>query len=239
MKKTFILSLGGSLIAPPRGIDHLYLKKFRQLILNEVKKGSRFFIITGGGAIARAYQKTAGQTAKMPAKDRDWIGIYATHFHAHFLRVLFGSAAHPEIIVDPTVRQAFKKRIILGAGWKPGCSTDKDAVLLARTYKIKTIVNLTNTDYVYDKDPKKFKSAKKLFDINWPELRKIVGDEWRPGLNAPFDPVASRLAARLGLKVIILNGRNLPNLKYFLAGKKFKGTIIRNVKLQANSTKMP
>lgn len=226
MKKKFILSLGGSLIAPPAGVDHAYLKKFRQLILNDVKKGSRFFIITGGGATCRAYQKAALKAVPLKEADRDRIGIHLTHFHAHFLRILFGKAAHPEIIIDPTVKTASKKKIVFGAGWKPGCSTDKDAVLLARTYGIKTIINLTNIDYVHDKDPKKYQSAKKLTNISWPEFRKIVGNSWRPGLNMPFDPVASRLAAQSGLKVVILNGRNFVNLKNCLMGKSFKGTTI-------------
>jgi len=226
MPKTFILSLGGSLLAPPSGVDWQFLKKFRRLILDQAKSGNKFFIITGGGTTCRAYQKAAAHIMKTTTRDRDWIGIYTTHFHAHFLRILFGPAAHPAIITDPTKKQILKKNIILGAGWQPGCSTDKDAVLLAKTYNIKTIINLTNIDYAYDKNPKKFKNAKRIIKTSWPDFCKIVGNKWQPGLNAPFDPVASRLASQLGLKVIILNGHNIANLKSCFAGKTFKGTTI-------------
>ncbi|MCU0678824.1 MAG: UMP kinase [Planctomycetes bacterium] len=226
MPTTFILSLGGSLIAPTSGVDWQFLKKFRRLILDQARSGKKFFIITGGGTTCRAYQQAALKVALISRQERDWVGIHLTHFHAHFLRILFGPDAHPAIITDPTKKQFLKKNIILGAGWQPGCSTDKDAVLLAKTYNIKTIINLTNIDYTYNKDPRKFKDAKKLVNVSWPAFRKIVGNKWLPGLNAPFDPVASRLAAQIGLKVVILNGHNLINLKHCLAGKKFKGTTI-------------
>jgi uridylate kinase len=46
-------------------------------------------------------------------------------------------------------------------------------------------------------------------------------------LNAPFDPVAAKLAKQLKLEVAILNGNNLSNLKDYFSGKKFKGTLIK------------
>jgi uridylate kinase len=54
----------------------------------------------------------------------------------------------------------------------------------------------------------------------------MVGEEWAPGKNVPFDPVASRHAARLGLKVICAAGKNLPNLKSILLDEAFTGTTI-------------
>ena len=47
-----------------------------------------------------------------------------------------------------------------------------------------------------------------------------------PGLNLPFDPVASRLAERLGIKVVVMNGKKLGNVRNFLNKKSFTGTII-------------
>ena len=119
-----------------------------------------------------------------------------------------------------------KKKIVVAAGWLPGCSTDKDAVLLAKNLGARSLINLTNIDHVYDKDPRKFKNAKPIKEIRWKNFRRIIGNKWKSGLNLPFDPVASRLAQKLELKVAILKGTNLENLKKYLKGKKFKGTII-------------
>jgi uridylate kinase len=54
----------------------------------------------------------------------------------------------------------------------------------------------------------------------------MVGDEWVPGKNVPFDPVASRHAEKIGLKVICAAGKDLRNLEDILKGKEFLGTRI-------------
>ena len=85
---------------------------------------------------------------------------------------------------------------------------------------------MTNVDQVYDKDPKKFPDAKPLVATTWKSYRVLAGDKWTPGLNLPFDPIASKLADELGVTVKILNGNNLDNLAKALDGKEFKGTTI-------------
>ena len=54
----------------------------------------------------------------------------------------------------------------------------------------------------------------------------MVGDEWVPGKNAPFDPIASRLAQDAGIKVICADGRNTQNTLAILNGEDFEGTVI-------------
>lgn len=226
MKKTFVLSLGGSLIVTKEGVDVKFLKKFRTFILKQIKKGQRFYLVVGGGVTARNYIKAALKTVKVSQADRDWVGISATRLNAQLIRVSFGTQAHPEIITDPTQKIKTSKKIVIGAGYRPGWSTDYCAILLAKHNQAKTVINLSNIDYAYDKDPRRFPEAKKIVQTSWNDFRKIVGDKWVPGLNVPFDPVASREAAKNKLKVIILNGKNLKNLKNCLAAKKFQGTTI-------------
>ena len=227
-KDTYIISLGGSIVVLPEGIDWKFLKEFRGLILKEIRKGKRFFIIVGGGATCRKYNEAARQAAKVSQVDLDWLGIYSGRLNARLLKTVLGQAACPEIITDPTSSLSSRKKIIIGSGWKPGWSTDYVATVMAREHKIKTIINLSNIDYVYTGDPKKFKSAKPIKKISWQGFRKIIGNKWNPGLHAPFDPVASRLAERLDLKVIIMNGKKLDNLGDYLAGRRFMGTVIGN-----------
>jgi uridylate kinase len=45
-------------------------------------------------------------------------------------------------------------------------------------------------------------------------------------MNAPFDPVASKKAESLGVRVTVLSGHNFTNLKNYFKGKKFIGTVI-------------
>jgi len=227
-KETFIISLGGSLIAPPKGVNWQYLKKFRQLIISQTKKGKKFFIIAGGGTTARAYQDAARKIVAVPNYDLDWLGIYSSRLNARLVKIIFLDHAHPEIIKNPTIQTRSKNNIIVGGGWKPGWSTDYVATMIAQHYKIKTIINLSNIDYVYTRDPKKYKTAEKIQKINWKDFRKIVGDKWTPGTSKPFDPIASRKAQQLKAKVIIINGKKIANLKSLLDGKKYSGTTIEN-----------
>ena len=221
-----VLSLGGSIIVPGK-VDIAFLRKFRQIIIDFVKKGNRVAIIAGGGKTARFYMEAEKKlTPDASQEDLDWIGIKATHINAELVRVMFRGKAYEKVIENPTAKIRTKKPIFVGAGWKPGCSTDKDAVLLAKNLGMKTIVNLTNIEYVYDKDPRKFRDAKPLKKINWKRMQEIVGTKWIPGSNLPFDPVATKECARHRLRVVIMKGTDLANLKNFLNGKKYKGTTI-------------
>ncbi len=225
-KNTYIISLGGSLIVPPSGIDWKFLKEFRKLILSEINKRKKIFLISGGGVTCRNYNEAANKVIKIDPEDLDWLGIHSSRLNAHLLRTIFRKSAHPKIIKNPTIHISTKKNLIIGGGWKPGWSTDYVATKIAEEYDVKTVINLSNINYAYDKDPKKYKSAKKIKNINWKDFRKIVGNKWTPGLNAPFDPIASKKAEQLGLKVVIMNGKKLSNLKNFLNNKEFKGTLI-------------
>ena len=224
-KKTYIISLGGSLIVPNE-VDYKFIKKFRELILKKVKAGNKFIIVCGGGGLNSKYNEAGKKIRKLNNNELDWIGIHATRYNAQFVRILFGDLAHGKIITDPHQKIATKKPIIIGSGYEPGWSTDYDAVYLAKTYGAKSVANLSNIDYAYDKDPKKYKDAKKIKEISWKDFRKIVGNKWNPGLNAPFDPVASKHAQKLGLKVIIAEGKNIKNLEKIFEGEKFQGTVI-------------
>ena len=223
-KEIIIMSVGGSLIVPEE-IDVDFLRKFRRLIISRLRR-QRFILIAGGGRTCRKYQNAAREIVKLTKEDADWLGIHTTRLNAHLMRTIFKDYAYPKIIFDPNDKISFKQSILVAAGHMPGCSTDHDAVMLAKNLGVKKIINMSNIDYAYDKDPKKFRDARKIERTSWEGFRKIVGNRWDPGLNAPFDPVASRLAQELGMTVIILNGKNLDNLKRCLEGKSFKGTTI-------------
>ncbi len=228
-----VISLGGSLIVPGE-IDWKFLKQFREEIIKQIKKSQRFIIVTGGGDVARKYQNAAGRVTELTSNDMDWLGVHSTRLNAQLVKTIFKSYAHPRINKNPRTKEDlmchFEKgeKIMVAAGWRPGWSTDYVATILADRLGAKKMLNLSNVKYVCDKDPKKFKDAKKIEKINWADFRLIVGDKWDPGLNAPFDPVASKHAQKIGLEVIVAEGRNIENLKKILDGEKFEGTVIKN-----------
>ncbi len=225
--ETVIISLGGSVLAPSQ-IDVDFLKRFRQLILKFVRGGSRFVIICGGGKTAREYQNAARQVVNAVAEDLDWLGIHATRLNGHLMRTIFREMAHAKLVKNPNekIRLKESERVVVAAGWKPGRSTDYIAVLLAKNLGARTVINITNTDFVYDKDPTKFADARPLRQTSWKEFRKLIGvSRWSPGLNTPFDPVAAKVAERMKLRVAVM-GKDLGNLESFLKGRQFRGTVI-------------
>ena len=162
-RERIVVSVGGSCIVPDQ-IDTDFLKRFKALILDKVEKGFTFSIIAGGGKTARRYQDAAQAVTPLSRKDLDWIGIHATRLNAQLLRNIFVGYAHQQIIKNPTADISMDGSIVITivAGWKPGCSTDYDAVLVAKNLGATRLVNLSNIDYVYDSDPKKNPNAKKI-----------------------------------------------------------------------------
>ncbi|MFH1316155.1 MAG: UMP kinase [Candidatus Woesearchaeota archaeon] len=219
--KTIVLSLGGSVVHPGK-INLNFLKDFKKLVM---RSKSKFIIIVGGGVICRDYINAAKKLSKCRDRDCDWIGIRSTELNAELVRSMFSDVTTDTIQPDYTIKRKIPfKKVLVGCGYIPGHSSDWDAVNYAIKYDAKEIINMSNIEYVYDKDPNKFKNVKKLDKISWKDFRKLVGNEWKAGLNMPFDPTASKLAHKKGIKVKILKGTDLRNLEKCLKGNNFKGT---------------
>lgn len=229
-KDKIIISVGGSLVVPNGGIDTTFLSKFNSFIRKQLSANParQFFLVIGGGATSRHYRDAGREVLghELTHDDLDWIGIHATKLNAHLVRTIFRDIAHPYILKHYEIIRKVEEPIVIAAGWKPGWSTDYPAVLLCEDYNAKTVINLSNIDKVYNKDPRKFKNAKSYDKISWQEFRKIVGDKWTPGIHAPFDPVAAKKAEDLNVKVVVMDGSKLENLENYFNGKKFVGTVI-------------
>ncbi|HOJ99195.1 MAG: UMP kinase [Treponemataceae bacterium] len=223
-----VISLGGSIVAPD-DVDTTFLADFSRLIRSELAEDekTRFILVVGGGGPARRYQQAYRQLVQQPIDDQaDWIGIMATRLNAQLLRAIFSDLCPQQVVIDPTEVGPFVGRILVAAGWKPGFSTDYDAVLLAERFQASRLINLSNIQKVYTDDPRKNPEARPIDAISWDEFLSLVGDEWVPGKNVPFDPVASRHAKKLGLEVICAAGKDLENLRRILHHEPFVGTTI-------------
>ncbi len=225
MNETIIISLGGSLIVPEE-IDTGFLKEFKELILSHVAQGKKFVIITGGGGTNRKYNEAARNLAEPSHVDLDWIGIAALKLNAELIRVMFSEYANQKVVENLSNPFSFEKSIVVGSAYEPGKSSDWDAVEAAKTVGAKKMINLSNTDYVYDSDPRINPNAKKIENISWAEYRTLIPAEWTSRLSSPFDPVASKEAESAGIEVNIMNGKPIDNLAKCLSGEKFQGTII-------------
>ncbi len=222
-----VLSVGGSIVAPDKP-DTEFLASFSNLVRNWLAAGEdrKLILVVGGGGPARSYQNAYKAVTAADADEADWIGIMATRLNAQLLKAIFSDLCKNEVVYNPSEVSSFDGKILVAAGWKPGFSTDTDAVFLAERFGAKTVVNLSNIEKVYTDDPKKNPDAKPVDAMSWADFRKMVGDDWVPGKNCPFDPIASRRAQELGLHVICAGGKNIENIQNILEDKPFIGTVI-------------
>lgn len=228
MRHITVLSLGGSIIAPAN-VDQEFLSRFVAAMEKHLasRADEKIIIVTGGGAPARLYQGAYRAVCSEPDPAMlDWIGIAATHLNGTLVKALFSRFCTDALVTDPTAPIDFAGRILVAAGWKPGFSSDTDAVYLAKRFGADTVINLSNIAKVHTADPKTDPNATPIDAIGWDDFRQMVGDTWIPGKNVPFDPIASREAQEANLRVICADGRNIDNTFAILRGERFEGTVI-------------
>ncbi len=229
MENIKIISLGGSIIAPDQP-DTEFVSKFYDVVSNYLNEdpNRKLIFVVGGGGPARIYQQSAKALQNnLTSEELDWIGIMATRLNAQFVKTVFKKYCFNDVVTDPTAPFEFDGQVLLAAGWVPGFSTDNDAVLLAQRFNAKTVMNLSNIAKIYSDDPKTNPNAQPLDELSWDQYKAMVGTEWTPGKNCPFDPVATQKASELGLKVITASGKDLANIKNILEDEPFNGSIIR------------
>lgn len=229
-QEKFVISVGGSLIVPETGVDTHFLKGLNQFIREQIATNPQrqFFLVVGGGTTARNY-RDAGRSVvghELTEEDQDWLGIHATRLNAHLVRTIFQDVAHPSIIKDYNIIQKATEPVVVAAGWKPGWSTDYCATLLCEDYGAQIVLNLSNITQVCDKDPRYHPDATPIDSLSWKDMRKLVGDDWKPGMHAPFDPIAAKKAEALGLRVAVVSGADFTNITNFIDHKSFIGTVI-------------
>ena len=229
-KDTVVMSVGGSLIVPDQ-VDTKFLTNFKKVVEKETTEyGRHFIIIAGGGRTARKYQDAARGVTKLTNEDLDWLGLHATRLNGHLLRTIFRDLAHPAIITNPDDILDVPKDapVVVAAGYRPGSSTDLRAIQIAERVDASAVINLSDTDYIYTDNPKTNPEAKKIEDIVWSEFRKLIPEDWDPGLSSPFDPVAAKVAEASNIEVAQINGQKLEALENYLHEKDFVGTRIHN-----------
>jgi uridylate kinase len=245
---TSVLSLGGSIVSPPEGPDAAFLAEFRARLETwlDADPGRRIILVIGGGGPARSFQNayreflrrySVGQAAAAASaatapdsgsvdEALDWIGIAATRLNAQLVKAAMGGLCHEPVVTDPSGPIDFTGRVLVASGWKPGFSSDYDAVLLGSRFAAKTVLNLSNIAKVYTADPRLDPEATPIDNISWDDFRALVGSTWKPGANLPFDPIASAKAQTEGIQVICAAGRDLDNTFAILEGRPFAGTRI-------------
>jgi len=225
-KEVVVLSLGGSLIIPD-DVDIKFLRKFKKVILRNIKK-YKFVVICGGGGIARKYISALREEG-LNKKLQSFSGISATRMNARFMNYFFNK--NPEYGIPhttETLEKYLKKHGVVFCGaleYKSKQTSDSTAANLTRIFK-SVFINLTNVSGLYNKNPKKYKNAKFISEISWKNFHKMASkDKYTPGQHFVLDQTASEIIMKNKIKTYIL-GQDLKQLENVLKGKKFRGTVV-------------
>ena len=178
MPSVWIISLGGSLIAPDT-VDTKFVGEFCAAVRSQVAAhpGRRFVVVCGGGDPARRYQSAYRALAR-PATDAaaDWIGIAATRLNAELIKRLFADLAPDDVVTDPTTVAELRAPVLVAAGWKPGFSHDYDAVIIAERLGARHVVKLSEVGRIYSADPRVDRAARAFDHLSWIELQGLTGE---------------------------------------------------------------
>ena len=197
------ISLGGRLLK-----DLEDFRRYADVLRRLRARGHRIVVVCGGGRRAREF---IAQARSLGASEelQDRVGILITHLNALLLIAALGDDADQRVHRRAgDVRRHLDDRIIVGGGHLPGSSTDYRAVLFARAIGAELIVNATDYGGVFDKDPSRHPDAVKYDHLTYDELERIIRSrfEQRPGDYGLFDLKAVKLAKRLGIPIVFVDG---------------------------------
>ncbi|MCA9485615.1 MAG: UMP kinase [Nanoarchaeota archaeon] len=227
MKKLLVISLGGSLIIPDN-FDSNFLSGFVR-VLRKNFKTHRFVVVCGGGSVARKYISALRGEGR--SKDELALaGIRATRMNARFVMQMFDKKEVNDSLPKSMkqVKDNLRKNDVVVCGalrFSANSTTDTTSAKLAK-YLGTDFVNLTNVKGLYDKNPKKYKNAKFISEIDWKDFEKMaLSMKFKAGQNFVLDQQAAVLIRKNKIKTFIVSG-DLKNLESLIKCKGFVGTQI-------------
>ncbi len=209
------ISLGGSLLTGKSEdefvkLDPARFSKYAQVIRGLHNDGHQLMVVCGGGKPARYFidiAKTIGASPEV----LDYLGIKSSHINALlFMAALGNIAEQPTVYETPGERFDGREpgKVWIGGGHKPGTSTDYRTVAFAEAMGADLVINATDIDGVYDKNPKTHPDAKKLPELTFEQLETIIKDNTRqaPGEYGLFDLAAVKKSLETKIPVAIIDG---------------------------------
>ncbi|MCK4327609.1 MAG: UMP kinase [Candidatus Diapherotrites archaeon] len=200
-----VLKIGGSLVFPGK-TDAGYVKEVSS-ILQRLKRRTVVGVVVGMGKRGEK-ALLAARKRRVSEYDLDAVAIRQTRKNAMLLRKALGLRGKVPATIDEARREAKRKGITVMGGTVPGHTTNTVAALLAEAIGAKKLVNATNVDGVYTKDPRKHKSAKKFRKMKFARLISLSAEQDARGARTHFvfDLLAAKLIARSKIRTFIING---------------------------------
>ena len=216
-----VLKLSGKLITPE---DSDYIKNVADVIRYLAgAKGHRIAVVVGGGPIARKYI-AACRDMGLSESHCDILGVMVTRLNASLLIYALEGLAHPTV---PKSAEEFISlwdlgdKIVVSGGFQPAQSTAAVSSILAELINADILILATVVDGIYDRDPYKDPSAKKIKYIKASELRKLLINDQKnvAGGYELIDQISLNIIERSKLKAVVINGKDPQNILRVIEGQ--------------------
>lgn len=219
-----VVSIGGSILVPGNN-DSEYIARLADM-LRGLCGDVRIAVVCGGGKTARYYAET-GRGLGGDTYQLDILGIGATRLNAQLLSLALGDMPDrvPET-AEETASMAAPGRVAVMGGTEPGHTTDAVAMMVAACMGADRVVNATSVDAVYTSDPRTDPDAERIPEMSIARLGEIVYKEHGASRSSVFDPLGVRIAAERNIDIMIVDGRNLEELRKAILGERFDGTFV-------------
>jgi uridylate kinase len=220
-----VIRIGGSVVASPP--NPKLIREYADLIGDLRIRGYEVAVVVGGGSLAREFIGLAREIG-LSEREQDELAISVSRLFAQMLAMRIGGYEWKDvpITVEDAVRVLTERGMVVMGGVKPGMTTDAVAALLASEARASLIVKATDQDGIYTKDPKKYPNAKKLDEITFDDLERLLAEnKHKAGIHQIIDPEAVRILKEKHIKTIVVNGFNPENILSALSGGKI-GTLL-------------
>lgn len=219
-----VVSIGGSILVPGNN-DSEFILKLSEMLRSICDK-VQIAVVCGGGKTARYYAET-GRALGGNTYELDILGIGATRLNAQLLSLAMGDMPNkvPETTKELAESSAPGKVVIMG-GTVPGHTTDAVATMVAKDMGADRIVNATSVDAVYTDDPRTNKDAERISRMTIRELKDIVYSEHGASKSSVFDPLGVKIAMEEKIDILVVDGRDVDELRNAILGNEINGTFI-------------
>lgn len=226
--KKIVLKFGGSVLYEENMT--LEVDKIKEIIsiINRLHdEGNELAIVVGGGKLARVIIQASDVLGHVNTF-KDMLAVESTRIHALLVIASLKDKAYllvPRSFEDVS-RALSTGKIVVTGGLQPGQSTNAVAALIAEYWGADMLINLTDVDKVYDKDPGKHPDAVPIDRMTADEFSKlIVEHQQEPGKYSLFDNVGCEIVRRSKIKLIIINGSDPNNIIKAVKGESVGTTI--------------
>ena len=220
-----IVRVGGSVVGSP--LNASLIGKYVDLLKSLKQQGHEVVAVVGGGSLAREFIKVAADLGLEEAQ-KDWAAIHVSRLFAQLFVLGLGDEGCGKVPVslDEAEECLGSGKIVVLGGLRPGMTTDSVAALVGERVNADLLVKGSNIDGIYNKDPRKYFSAKRLDLVKFEDLGKIFeADSHCAGINQVIDPEAIKILSRSRLRTIVVDGYKSQNVLDAVNGKKI-GTVV-------------